>query len=238
MTTPLAYNTPDRIITYADDDAGLVGDGRDPTSEQMAKGLNKLNDLINYLQTQGLKLWLLQDLAITLSAGQALYSLGPGGSINMVKPMRVVDAYYLDSSGNQRPLIALAWDDWDRLSNKTQLGQINSYFVDKQQLTLNVSFWLTPDSLAASNGTAHTIVQLQVGNMVGTLDGITFPIEWFSVLRWGLALELSSKQPDSIKTFCAQMYQKYREDLENWDVEDAPTYLQPDSRGGYSSQYR
>jgi hypothetical protein len=238
MTTPVSFNTPDRLIKYAYDDAGIVGDGQDPSSEQMAKGLNKMNDLINYLQTQGLKLWLNFDLPIPLTSGQATYILGPGGSVNMTKPMRVISSYYLDSSGNQRPLTVLSWDDWTRLSNKQQLGQINSYFVDKQQLSLNVSFWLTPDDLAANLGEAHCLIQQQVAQMVGTMDGVSFPIEWFSAIRWGLALELASKQPDGIKQTCAQMYQLYLKNLEDWDVEDAPTFLQPDMRGGYISNFR
>lgn len=238
MTSPVAFNTPDRLIKYAYDDAGIVGDGQDPSSEQMAKGMNKMNDLINFLQTQGLKLWLNFDLTIPLVAGQSLYTLGPGGSINMTKPMRVISSYYLDSSGNQRPLMVLSWDDWTRLSNKSQLGALNSYFVDKQQLSLNVSFWLTPDVIAATMGEAHCIIQQQVGQMVGTMDGITFPIEWFSCLRWGLALELASRQPEAIRSTCAQMYQMYQKALEDWDVEDAPTSLQPDMRGGYVSNFR
>ena len=117
-----------------------------------------MNDIINFLQIKGLKLWLNADLPITLTKGTNIYYLSDTSTIPATKPLRVIDAYYSDSNQVQRPLIPLSWSDWDRLSQRTQLGAINSYFVDKQQTSLNVSVWLTPDSTAAS-GLLHLIVQ-------------------------------------------------------------------------------
>ena len=79
MTTP-TDNTPLVIITDAMLDAGLIKLGQIPSSEQLATGLRKLGDLVNYMQTQGLKLWLNYDLSITLVAGTALYKLGPAAA--------------------------------------------------------------------------------------------------------------------------------------------------------------
>ena len=215
-------------------DAGLIQDGDEPSGEQYADGLMRLNDIANLWQTQGLKLWLNQDLAVPLVAGQGNYSLGPGGSVDMAKPLRVIESYYLDSSGIRRPLVPLSWDDYFRLSQVNQVGQINSYFVNKQQFKLDLFFWNIPDALAAT-GTVHLLVQNQITQMVSLTDTTAFPLEWSMGLRWGLADELATGQPQAIMDRCEKRATAYRQALEDWDVEDAPTSFTPDQRALYAT---
>lgn len=234
MPGPTTFNTPLRIITYARRNAGKLAQDAEPTSGQYAEDLNRLNDLINYEQTQGLKLWLDQDISIaapTLVAGTALYTLGPTGTVVLAgKPLRVLQGYYVDSSNNRRPIEPpMAREEYYRLSNVTSLGAITSYYVDKQQNTLNVYLWNTPDTEAAS-GTVHLIVQTQITQMVALTDAMSFPQEWFLYLQWALAEQLSTGQPVTTMNRCEQMAARYRVALEGWDVEDAATRFVPDSR--------
>ena len=226
-------NTPVSIIADAYFDAGLLQEGQSPSGEQLVTGMRKLGDMINLWQTQGLKLWLMEDLAVTLVAGQGTYTFGPAGTVVMDKPLRVIEAYYRDVNAVRRPLIPLSWNDYTRLSQITQVGQLNSYFVDKQQAALSVFFWLIPDAVAAT-GTAHLVVQRQVTGLVSLTDTMNFPPEWRIALRWGLADEISTGQPQAIMDRCQARAMAYRTMLEDWDVEDTPTRFTPDSRGGYA----
>jgi hypothetical protein len=234
MAGPATYYTAQRIIRMAYKDAGLIQDGDEPSGEQYADGLMRLNDIANLWQTQGLKLWLNQDLGVPLVAGQGKYTIGPGGSVDMAKPLRVIEAYYLDNTGIRRPLVVLSWDDYFRLSQVNQIGQINSYFVNKQQLTLNLFFWNIPDANAAL-GTVHLLVQNQITQMVSLTDTTAFPLEWSMGLRWGLADELATGQPQAIMDRCEKRATAYRQALEDWDVEDAPTSFTPDQRALYAT---
>lgn len=237
MTTP-NYNTPGAIINDALLDAGLIQQGATANSEQLADGLRRLTDVINFEQTQGLKLFVNVDTAITLTAGTGTYDLGPtaaGGTVNMTKPLRVVEAYYLDSTGIRRPLIPLSWDDYVRLSQVNQTGALNSYFVNKKPAVLSVFFWLIPDTTAAT-GTAHLVLQEQITGPISLTETMNFPIEWRMFLHWALADELATGQPQAIMDRCQQRAERYREALENWDVEDASTSFAPDSRGQYFGQ--
>lgn len=242
MTVP-AINTPLSIIAAAMTRAGRLSEGSVPTSEQYASHMDSLNRLINLWQTQGLKLWLQTDLPIPLVTGQGgpgnPYTLTPGGSVNMTKPWRVEQGYYLDQLANQRPIYPLSWDEWLRLANRQQQGAIAQYFVDKQATTLNVYFWLTPDSQAAT-GTAHLMVQQQVVNPINLSEEMNFPPEWGLALVWGLADEISSGQPQVIMERCRDKAALYRTMLEDADVEDAATSFQPDMRqgGGYNGAFR
>lgn len=234
MTSPTYFHTAVHVIDDAYFNAGITGLGQTANSEQYALGMNKFNALVNLLQTRGLKLWTNQDLPVVLTAGLALYTFGPTGTIVMTRPMRVPMAYYSDSSGIRRPLSMISRQEWITLSQVTQQGDINSVFVDKQQLALNVNLWLTPDTTAAT-GSVHLIIQSQIANAVGLLDTINFSIEWYLGLSWALACELAVGQPVDIIARCEAKKKEYLEILEGWDVEDAATFFTPDPRGAYAS---
>ena len=239
MTAASNAYTPDRCIREAMQNCGKLQSGDDPSSEDFANYMPRLNSIFNYLQTKGLKLWLNYDKTIPLVAGTALYTLGPAGTVVMTKPLRVILAYYLDLTGNQYPLTAMSWSDYKQLSNLNQQGSLNSYFVDKQQLSLNVYFWLVPDAFTASNGSAHLVIQQQITGLVSLTDTMNFPVEWFLALTWTLAHEISTGQPQSVQAKCAALSKQYVEDLENWDVEDVSTTFTPDPRmNTYMSSFR
>lgn len=229
MTTPVT-NTPYSIIGSAMREAGLLQEGDEPNSEQLATHMTRLNEMVNVEQTQGVKLWLQSDQSVTLVASQQKYTFKPSGDVNITKPLRVLQGYYLDSSGTtRRPIYPLAWEEWLRLSAINQTGQVSQYFVDKQAAEIDVYFWLIPDATAAT-GTAHLLLENQVTNNISLTATMGFPIEWTLWLRWGLADELTTGQPPAIVQRCAAKAALYREQLEAWDVEDAPTQFAPDQR--------
>lgn len=234
MTAPLD-NTPLSIIQDAYFDAGLIALGQAVNSEQIVMGMRKLTDLVNQWQTQGIKLWLNTDKSITLVAGTSTYTLGPAGNVAMVKPLRVLDAWFADQNGIRRPINPLSWSEYVRLSTASQGGSISNYFVDKQASSLNVFFWNTPDTVAAL-GTAHLLIQSQVTNFIAVTEVMNFPIEWRIALRWGLADEIATGQPQAIMDRCQQRAQAYRTSLEDWDVEDTPVRFTVNVQG-YSSRF-
>lgn len=230
MTAPAFSNTPYRLIAFAMEDAGLLQAGDEPSSEQYAKYLLRLYDLINLMQTQGLKLWLQLDQSITLVAGQASYTMLPGGNVNITRPLRALQGYYLDTNNIRRPLVPLSRDEYTRLSVTTTQGAVNSFFTDKLKDRLTIYFWLTPDATAAT-GTAHLLIQQQVTNPISLTEDIAFAPEWALALRWGLADDICTGQPQAIMDRCAARATAYRTALEDFDVEDTGTQFQPDRQG-------
>ena len=232
MTAP-ADNTPNGVIADAYQDAGLIQDGDQPGGEQLAKGMRRLRDLINTWQTTGLKLWVNVDTEVPLVALQATYTFKPSGDVNMTKPLRVLEGYYLYATTNiRRPLLPLSWEEWLKLGQvgTANAGSITQYFVNKKQTQLDVTFWPAPDANDAANGAGHVLLQVQITNPETLTETMNFPIEWRMALRWGLADDLCTGQPETIMQRCAQKALMYKEILEAWDVEDAPTRFQPDSR--------
>lgn len=235
MAGPSNFNTADRIIRLAMRDAGILQKGDDPDPEDSAENMVRLNDIVNMLQTKGLKLWLNNLITVTLVAGQSTYILGPGG-FQAAKSMRILEAYYFPSSGVSYPLTALSWREYNLLGNLSQQGQPNSYFVDKQQLLTRLILWLVPDTNAAT-GSVHILQQSPVVNLVNLTDTMNFPQEWFIALHWMLAEDIATGQPKEIVDRCLGNAAKYLAMLEDWDVEDAATRFAPDSRGQGGSRF-
>jgi len=164
---------------------------------------------------------------ITPVSGTSLYTLGPGGSLITGKPTRVLEAWRVQSDGSRVPLNSLSWNQYYRLGNLTESGVTNSYFVDKQPSNLLVRFWPVPDALTAAS-TFQLLIQAQATTPTELDETISFPVEWYLALRWGLADELASGQPAVIMDRCAGKAAAYRQALEDWDVEDTSTIFQRD----------
>ena len=231
MASPVSNNSYG-IIADAMVDAGLLQEGDRPNSEQLATYLRRLTDIINLWQTQGLKLFLQEETNVPLVAGQTQYVLGPSGpAVVMDKPPRILSGYITTLTSNiRRPLVILSRDEWDKLSQVTgNNGTINSFFVDKQAYQTNLNVWPPPDSTEAQN-TATFLTQIQAPNPLSLTDKTSFPQEWRIALRWGLADDISTGQPNSVQNRCALKAKAYREALEDWDVEDAPTSFAVDAR--------
>ena len=224
------------IIDDALHDAGWLSLGQRPNSEQLAVNMRRLNDLVNSWQTQGLKLFLQQEVNVPLVASQGTYTIGPGANVDMTKPERILTGYITVAGSNtRRQVTIMSRKDYDLLSQVTgNSGAINQFFVDKQATQLKLSVWPAPDATDAAN-TATFLMQVQATNPVFLTDASSFPQEWRMALRWGLADEASTGQPESIMQRCAQRAKTYREALEDWDVEDAPTSFAVDTArmGGY-----
>jgi len=237
MTTP-ASNTPYGVINDAMRDAGLLQLGDTPTPEHLAENLRRLRDLINLWQIQGLKLWTLADTAVPLTAGTNQYTFFPGGSVDMTKPLRVLQGYYLFTATNvRRSITPISWQEYLTLGQSGTLaanrGPISQYFVEKLADRIRVTFWLCPDTTEAANGQAHVLLQTQITNPTELDETLQFPEEWRMALRWGLADDICTGQPEAIMARCAQRATTYRTALEDWDVEDTTISFQPDQRAGH-----
>lgn len=221
-------NTVYGIIADAMFDAGLLREGSAPNSEQLATYMRRLCDLINYYQTQGIKLFLLQEQSIPLVAGTNTYTVNPAVGTFPQKNLRIEQARVVEPSGTYRTINSLSWNEWNTLPQNNQ-GAITGYLTDKQAISLVLKVWNTPDATEALN-TLVVLVRTQVTNPINLEENLAFPQEWRLALRWGLADDIATGQPDTIMQRCQSRAQFYREELENWDVEDTQTTFAPDAR--------
>jgi hypothetical protein len=239
-TGPANTNNAYQVITLAMRNAGYLDKLQDPSSDDLAEYMPRLNSLVNFEITQGLKLWLEQDVSFTAIQGYNNYQFGSnctntvaGTYFNVPRPLSVKEAYWQDAWGNRRPLISMSRNDWDTLGTVITQGPVNSYYSDRQQNFLNLWIWLSADYWTANYGQVHAILRVQANQVISITDAMNFPVEWFQFLQWALAAEIDTGQPKEITDTCDKMTAFYRNALEGWDTEDANTVFQPDSRTQY-----
>ena len=115
--------TATAIVTSGYRDAQKLARGAALPADLLSEGIDRLNDLVNLWQTQGLKLFLESEQTITLVAGQQTYSCMLGGDLNIPHPLEVKSMTYWDANSNSRPLVPIGRDDWSALTNRMQTGQ-------------------------------------------------------------------------------------------------------------------
>lgn len=224
------------IIQKAYQNAGKIARGGTPSAAQSSDALSTLSDVIAYEVTKGLKLWLETEVSVTLAAGQQLYSFYPSGTTPQVRPLRVKEATYVDSGGSVRGLSPLSREEWNRMPNRSGTGSVNQYFVEKLYDRLNLYLWNVPDTVSAT-GVVKVVLANEGTLPALTSDNVRFPVEWGVFLQWRLAQELVTGMPAEIVMRCDQMTAVYREQLEDQDVEEAPTYFTVNSQGRTGSQF-
>lgn len=223
-------NTAYGIIADAMRDAGRLREGSEPNSQQLATNLRRLCDIMNFYQTQGCKLFLLQEITINLVAGTNTYTVNPSAGLVPTKHMRIEQGRIQTSEGVYRPINPISWNEWNNLP-QTDEGAITGYLEDRQATSLSVKFWNTPDTTEAAND-AVLLVRTQVVNPINLETNVAFPQEWRLALRWGLADDIATGQPQAIMDRCASRARFYREALEDFDVEGAQVTFAPDMRRG------
>jgi hypothetical protein len=225
--------TVERCIKSAMLDAGLIQRGDTPTVSDYAEMMDRLNDICITEQTQGLKLWLNEMQDIVLVAGTYVYPIGPATGPTPIRPMRVLEAYTTDVNGTSSPLTMLSWNDWNLLGGRYGAGSLHSFFVDKGLDYMKVHVAATPDAQAATS-ILQVLVQGPVAHMTAISDRLDFPIEWFLFLRWALAADIATGQPQAVIDRCEGKAMQLRQALTDWDVEDASTLFSPSGQSGFS----
>jgi hypothetical protein len=227
-------NTVYGIIKDAMYDAGFLQEGEDPNSEQLSVYMRRLCDIINLWQTDGIKLFLLEEITIPLVAGQNTYTLNNPVGVFPQKNLRVERGRVVSPAPatDLRVINSISWQQWNTLQPTE--GAITGYFVDKTQNSLVVKFWNTPNASEAVNSVV-LLVRTQAANPFNLMSDVSFPQEWRIALRWGLADDICTGQPQAIMDRCQQRAMMYKQQLEDWDVEDTETTFAPNLQGSYTT---
>jgi hypothetical protein len=82
------------VIEFAMRNCLLIDKLEQPDSDDYRQYMPRLNGLINFEQTQGLKLWLQENISFTPVVGQQAYAWGPTGDITMPRPTRIIEGFF------------------------------------------------------------------------------------------------------------------------------------------------
>jgi len=202
----------------------VYGIGDAIPSQVITHTAQALNIWCKALSKKGLFLWCVQEIPVVLVAGQASYSIGPLSSQS--RPMRILDAFIRDSTGNDVGLTITSRYDYDTLGLKAAQGIPNQLFYDPQLGNGIITFYNVP---IAAGSTVRLVIQRQIQDFNLATDNPDFPQEAFQMLKWGLADEIGIEQGarDAILDRVGQKARAYMAEFTDWQQEQASVFFTP-----------
>lgn len=187
-----------------------------------------LNILCKEMVTDGLPLWCVKEYTIPMVTGQAVYNLST--ATGMTLPVRVLDAFLRDSTGNDVGLILTSRYDYDTLGQKTSQGAPNQYWYDPQLGAGTITLFNVP---ADSTSNLHVVIQRQIMDINLATENPDFPQEAYRLLKWCLADEIALEYgtPPQVMAQIEKKANYYREKFFAYEQEYGSITFTPDNRG-------
>ncbi len=98
-----------------------VSSATSPTTEQRNDGLVAFQSLLDSWDTENLTLSRVRENILNLQVGVSSYTVGIGGTINVARPMQIIQAYIQDGGGNNYPLTIRTRDQWNMIGNRSAI---------------------------------------------------------------------------------------------------------------------
>lgn len=187
--------TRDQIILRALRQLGVQDQEESSTNAAyVANAAEALNALAKSWVNKGLGKWLQTEGTLTLVAGQASYTMGPGGDVTY-RPQSILSIRYRDSSSRDLPLESMSRGEYFDLPDKATSGALSGWYYDPQ-IPQGVLYIWQPLQTGLS-GTLRITYTRSLQDFDSAGDNPDFPETWINALTWGLAFELMAEYPPS-----------------------------------------
>ena len=215
----------------------LLGVGVDEEPIEQAEidhASQRLNMMVKAWTADGLQLWARTWDEIPLTEGKYKYILGPGGDLDVEKPLRILECSRVEGD-NRIPMTALSESGyWDMVNWSNKGVPINYFFLPKVDQS-EFYVWPSPDAYSADNVTISISYHRPFDTMQDSEDRLDFPEEYHEAVAYGLALRLAPEygidhvQRGMLRTEYRMAYEAAR----MWDVEDVAVQFEPDPQMRY-----
>lgn len=202
-----------------------LGAGETASAESAADGLTALVAMLGSWSIQGDLVYTETTENFTLTANDGSYTLGPTGDLVTTRPTRII-AVTVNDGSNDYPLERYSIDQWAAISDKTDTGTPEVFYIDGN--SPNSTLKLFPVPSAAYTLTLYSEKPLTEYSAIG--DTLTVPPGYERAFRYNLACEIApeyGKEPSArvhriaVESKNAIRNQNNRYDHEKMQVDDA-----------------
>lgn len=128
------------------------------------------------------------DEEFTLTAGDAIYTIGSSGDLNTTRPIRIVEGYIRDSASVDTPLDpTMSLDEWSRIADKSTRGRPARLYYATEFPLGKIHLDVPPDA-------AYTLRLWSwkpLSSLATLATSVSLPGEYEKVLRFSLAADLA-----------------------------------------------
>jgi hypothetical protein len=221
----------DQVIKGALRKLVVIPTGGTPTANQIGDASDALNALVKVFQADGMPVWKMDTTTFTVAAGTNVYTVGVGQTVNIPKPLRVVQAQYTVSGGVNILMNVMSRYDFENLPSNNSLIRglpVNLYY-QPLNTTGVIKLWPTPID---SSTTISIGYQAPFEDMDNSTDAFDFPSEWIMPLIYNLAWVLAPEYgiPPTDRNILAQEAKYWHDYVLSMGSEEGSVTFQPDRR--------
>jgi hypothetical protein len=171
---------------------GVLAGGENPSADMAQDALSSLNTLIDSWNTERLMLYAILPKPFSFVAGQTVYTVGPGGNVDIPRPEEIDSIQYSYTADSTQPLTMvmtlLNQDQYNAIgipSISTQLPTMA--YVDDSFPQRKVYMYPVPQQVYSGQMFVWTPL-----TSIATLDdAISLPYGYEKALKFNLALDLA-----------------------------------------------
>ena len=221
-----------QVITGALRKLAVLPSGGTPTAAQTADASDALNALVKAFQADGMPLWKITSTDFVVTSGTASYNIGPGYTVNTVKPLRVLQASYTVTNGNATPMNVYNRYDFNLLPNENAEGVPINLYYQPLRIYGTIRLWPTPND---STTTITVHYQAPYEDMDNSADDFDFPSEWIQALIYNLAWALAPEFgiPPTDRAILQKEANYWHDYALSMGTEEGSIFIQPDWAGNF-----
>jgi hypothetical protein len=163
---------------------GAIAASETPSAAEQADALEALNAMLDSWRASSLMAYALRDETLTLT-GAASYTIGTGGNLNTVRPVRI-DAAYQRISDIDYPLRLASAAAWADLAAKSTTGDVADWLYYEPSHPLG-RLYLYP---VPSAGVLHLLTWVPLTAFAAS-DEVALPPGYQDALTYNLAVRLA-----------------------------------------------
>lgn len=198
-----------QVIEDAFRKATITAVGDTLTAEECNDALRALNDILENLSLERQSVYARSTQQFTATAGQATYSIGPGGLWNTTRPVSIDDVGYARLLGVDYALHAIDQGSYNLLVLKTQPGVPSRFLYVNDAPLGTVTLWPVPDQ-------TYTI-GLQIDRVLTSISDLqtvlAFPPGYELALKCLLAEVLAPEYGVALPAAVADQAQRFKADI-------------------------
>lgn len=162
-----------------------------PTAADIDTGFTALNAMLDSWSTERLSIFTMNPYTFTVIPNQSVYTLGPGGDWNIIRPMELLMLYvrYVTSGiETDIPMEKLTFEQYSSIGVKQTVSQLPLKYYDDGNFPLRgVTVWPVP----AATRTVVAWLWQPLIDPTSLDQQLEFPKGYERALRFALAMELA-----------------------------------------------
>ncbi len=188
------------------------------TTEKLASGLEDLQNMLSLWSIDGLLVPANVTEILTLTSGQAEYTIGEDGSpdFNTVRPNKLISGFIRIDTNDFRVRTDVSLQEFNDITQKNIEARPRAVYYDPQYPNGKLKFNYEANGSLAFHLTSEKILT----NPTDTSDMFSFPLEYNHPMVYNLALHLTSDKNTKIHPNVALQAERGLEALKDYNSRD------------------